>query len=369
MVVFGEVKKNIQEKNQRKGDRSINNKSNRRSEGILEKKRIPNKWPDDQEFRILSLDGGGIKGIFQAAFLEKLESEYLKRGSVTNYFDLICGTSAGGIIALGFGAGMKASEILNMYMENGEKIFHKGYFSKLFSGITKYLYNQYETKNLRTVLEKTFKDKKLQESKIRLCIPSFEGKHSEVYVFKTPHHLDFKKDFTESMLNIALATSAAPTFFKPYMHNKYTFVDGGVWANNPCMIGLVEALSSFDVKREKIKILSIGCGQSPYIVKRKMIVKSGMFHWKKIIYGAMHLQSMNAIGQAGLLIGRDRIFRIDVPKEMLPKENLELDDWKVSKKTLPNAAKEAFSQQGEKIKCNFFNTQASPYEPLYSLQC
>lgn len=338
-------------------------KPEKRSKGILQRKRIPNKWPENQEFRILSIDGGGIKGIFPASFLEMIETNYLKEKSITDYFDLICGTSTGGIIALCLGTGMKASDILDIYMEHGKEIFTNK--TGAFSKITDYFQSRYKNHNLKITLEKIFKNKKLKESKIRLCIPSFEGTYSEVYVFKTPHHLDFKKDGEENMAKVALSTSVAPTFFRPFKDGGYIFVDGGVWANNPCMIGLVEALSSFDVQREKIRILSIGCGESPYIVKNKMITKGGVWHWRKIINGAIHLQSQNAIGQAGLLIGRDRVLRVDVPENITLKNSIELDDWKKSKEILPQAASTVFSEIGEKVKNIFLNDTALPYKPFY----
>ena len=337
-------------------------KPEKRSKGILEKRRIPNKWPSDQDFRILSIDGGGIKGIFPACFLTELESHYLEGRSIANYFDLICGTSTGGIIALGLGSGITASKISKLYIEEGKNIFPVKY--KKLKEWMQYLYSPYKTHSLRSVLTEVFKEKKLKSSQVRLCIPSFEGNYSEVYVFKTPHHLDFKKDGEETMLKVALSTVTAPTFFKPFRDSGYIFVDGGVWANNPCMIGLVEALSSFDVPRRSVKILSIGCGESPYIVKNKMITKGGIWHWRKIIKGAMHLQSMNSIGQAGLLIGRDRILRIDVSDNVIEK-NITMDDWKNSKKFLPTEAKVAFKKFGKKTKEKFLYETALPYKPFY----
>ena len=334
-----------------------------RSKGILEKRRIPNKWPQNQDFRILSIDGGGIKGIFPSCFLGKLESQYLKDQSIVNYFDLICGTSTGGIIALGLGAGMTASEISKLYIEKGESIFQTRY-TKL-KNLMRYCHSPYKASNLQSVLQEAFKEKKLKNSKARLCIPSFEGVYSEVYVFKTPHHLDFKKDGEETMVKVALSTASAPTFFKPFRDSGYIFVDGGVWANNPCMIGLVEALSSFDVQRNNVKILSIGCGETSYIVKNKMLTKGGIWHWRKIIKGAMRLQSMNAIGQAGLLIGRDRILRIDVSDDVTEK-NIEIDDWKKSKELLPVVAEAEFLKFGKKIKDEFlYSPAALPYKPFY----
>ncbi len=353
----------IQTKNKEQGIKEkLKYKPERRSKGILQNRRIPNKWPKGQEFRILSIDGGGIKGIFSSLFLEKLESHYLKGQSIVNYFDLICGTSTGGIIALGLGAGMKASEISKLYIEKGKSVFQIKY-KKLKKWI-QYFDSPYSINNLQFFLKEIFKEKKLKSSQVRLCIPSFEGRYSEVYVFKTPHHLDFKKDGEETMVKVALSTASAPTFFKPFRDRGYIFVDGGVWTNNPCMIGLVEALSSFDVRRENVKILSIGCGEIPYIVKNKMITKGGIWHWRKIIKGAMHLQSMNAIGQTGLLIGRNHIVRVDVSGDVTTK-NIELDDWKNSMKLLPIEAEKAFLKIGKEVKNKFLYSLASPYKPFY----
>ena len=80
-------------------------------------------WENDLPFRILSMDGGGIRGIFPAAVLAYLEQEHLQGKSIGDYFDLIAGTSTGGILALGLGAGLTASEILQMYLEEGHRVF------------------------------------------------------------------------------------------------------------------------------------------------------------------------------------------------------------------------------------------------------
>ena len=80
-------------------------------------------WDSDQPFRILSIDGGGIKGIFPAAILSTLERDYLDGRPIGDYFDLIAGTSTGGIIALGLGAGLSATEIERMYMDEGHLVF------------------------------------------------------------------------------------------------------------------------------------------------------------------------------------------------------------------------------------------------------
>ena len=77
---------------------------------------------------------------------------------------------------------------------------------------------------------------------------------------------DYKTDRYESMINVALATAAAPSYFRPLEHDGYTLVDGGVWANNPVMLAVIEALTCYDVSREQIDVLSLGCGDDKYVV-------------------------------------------------------------------------------------------------------
>src|SRR2546421_11733942 len=90
-----------------------------RSKGAIAQRRVPQDWPKDRRFRILSIDGGGIKGLFPATVLAELERRYLGGTSIAGYFDLVAGTSTGGIIALGLGAGLKASELAEVYERRG----------------------------------------------------------------------------------------------------------------------------------------------------------------------------------------------------------------------------------------------------------
>ena len=107
------------------------------------------------------------------------------------------------------------------------------------------------------------------------------------------------------MAEVAAATSAAPTYLKPVVQDGYILLDGGIWANNPAMMALVEALTCFTVQRENIAILSIGCGRDGFQINSKQAAGAGQFQWREIIYVAMHYQSLTAVNQAGLLIGRE----------------------------------------------------------------
>ena len=333
----------------------------RRSSGIFQRRRVPLEWPEDRDFRILSINGGGIRGIFPAAFLAGLEERYLGGSSVSSYFDLITGTSTGGIIGIGLGAGLRASELRDLYFERGQEIFPPaGAVARCTMRVSRFLKYRYDREPLVRVLSEYFGDRTLGESQSRLCIPSCEGRHSDLYVFKTPHHPDFRLDGIERVVKVAAATSAAPTYFRPLDDGGYTFLDGGVWANNPIMIGLTEALSSFSVPRERIRILSIGCGNTPYTVGRWQKRLGGILAWRDIISAAMRFQSLSALGQAGLLIGRDRVTRIDLPETGQP---IELDDWCGARAALPIAAADALDRCGAHVAPTFLNDPASSYRP------
>ena len=95
----------------------------RRSDGTIQTRRVPQPWPKDRPFRILSIDGGGICGILPAAVLAELEQRFLNGASIANYFDMIAGTSTGGIIALALAHGKTGADIRDVYLERGGLIF------------------------------------------------------------------------------------------------------------------------------------------------------------------------------------------------------------------------------------------------------
>lgn len=159
------------------------------------------------------------RGIFPAAFLSGLEHRYLADASVAGCFDLIAGTSTGGIIALGLASGLTASELLDVYVRRGCEIFpptREGPWGAVQHGwrtLRRCFRYSYDRDALSRVLEETLGDRRFGNAKARLCIPSFDGRYSEVYVFKTPHHPDFRKDRDERMIDVAAATGAAPTYY------------------------------------------------------------------------------------------------------------------------------------------------------------
>jgi uncharacterized protein len=338
-----------------------------RSAGSISQRRVPQAWPKDRRFRILSIDGGGIRGIFPAAVLARLEERYTGGGSIGAYFDLVSGTSTGGILALGLGAGYTARELLDLYVSRGNEVFPPcdesaiGRLRLRLRDWKHYTHHLYDRDALRHLLSDKLGERLLGESKLRLCIPAFEGKHSEVFVFKTPHHPDYKTDLHERMVDVALATAAAPTYFQPLEHGGYTLVDGGVWCNNPIMLAVVEALTCFDLGRDQIDVLSLGCGDDKYIVSRLEITRGGLWHWKRIMEAAMRLQSTAAANQARLLLGPASIKRLDAP-EFIPR--IRMDDWRRSVIELIPAADAAIETRGDEIGGTFLVRVASPFLPI-----
>jgi predicted acylesterase/phospholipase RssA len=328
---------------------------------------IQQAWPPDRDFRILSLDGGGIRGIFPAAILAELEQTYTGGRPIGEYFDLIAGTSTGGLLALGLGAGYAATFLRDLYLDRGSEVFPPlpenplGALRGWWRDKTRHVKHRYDRKALEQLLADTLGNRLLGESRARLCIPAFEGQRSEVFVFKTPHHPACQTDRHERMVNVGLATAAAPTYYRPFEQGGYLLVEGDVWANNPVMLAVIEALVCFDVDRVRIKVLSIGCGDDPYVVSAWQMKLGSLFFWKDAIFAAMRLQSLAATNQARLLLGPSNIVRIDAPTN---ERKIALDDWRRSASELEPAGIAAVDQNGSLIAHTFLATPAAPYVPI-----
>lgn len=216
------------------------------------------------KFKILSIDGGGIKGLYSSTILEHLENKF--GGNCSDYFDMICGTSTGGLIALALSQKIPASEISKIYTEHGKEIFPK---QNKFVGLLRQVLwkGKFNDKALKNVLIEVFDEKLIAESNNLLCIPSYSFTDARPFVFKFDHRGNeehpLSRDNNAKYVDVALATTAAPTYLplaEIEMYNYKQFIDGGVWANNPSLCGLIEALTYFVGKGKPydgIQILSI----------------------------------------------------------------------------------------------------------------
>lgn len=332
----------------------------RRSDGTLQRRRAPLPWPSDRPFRILSIDGGGICGILPASILAELEARYLGGASIGSHFDMIAGTSTGGIIALGLAHGKSAKEIRDVYVERGDRIFPPaGPVGKLMRGLRRAVRYAYDSAALEEELLRIFHDATLGDARTRLCIPSFEGRHGEPWIFKTPHHPDFQKDRVERMVRVGLATSAAPTFLKALPNNGYVMVDGGLWANNPVMNALVDVLACFELDRSQVHILSLGCGETSFRVDAAKAT-GGLLQWRSVFEAAMRAQSLNALGQAYLLAGKPNVLRLDAPESP---RRIAMDDHGRASVELPALARSLVEASGEQVRRMFLEDRVEPFVP------
>jgi patatin-like phospholipase/acyl hydrolase len=271
----------------------------------------------NSRFQILALDGGGLKGLFSAALLAEFERDL--DTSFTDHFDLICGTSTGGLIALGLGAGLKPSEIVDFYVTQGPRIFpRRSWLRQVFSA-------KHKPEPLRAALEEIFGHRVLRDSKKRLVIPSYSLDTDDVYVFKTPHHPRLRRDGSELMVEVAMATAAAPTFLPVFRLRNNRLIDGGVWATNPTLVGVAEAISMLGIAPSAIHVLSLGTTDA-VTSNKKSLDRGGLLQWArpgvKILVRA---QSLGTFHAAEHLIGPDRIERVDhkVPDRLFNLDRLD----------------------------------------------
>lgn len=212
-------------------------------------------WSSPHRFQVLALDGGGAKALFTAYVLARLEADL--GVCIAEAFDLIAGTSAGGLIALALGAGMRPAEIVDHYATLTARVFPHGRWARWGYALRPWT-NAYSGDVLRQALEEVLGSRLLGQSHKRLVIPSWDVQRGEVHVFKTPHHERLRRDWQISMVDVAMATTAAPTFFPAAAVDGQRLVDGGVWANNPSVVAIGEAVSMLDVPLRSIRVLNVG---------------------------------------------------------------------------------------------------------------
>ena len=312
--------------------------------------------------RILSLDGGGIKGVFPIAFLAAIEEEVRK--PIGSYFDLIAGTSTGGIIAVGLGLGFTARELLSFYEELAGQVFRG---IRIFSSMRRIGVSKYKQEPLRRALEGKFDDLKIGDSGRRLVIPSLNLETGEVYVFKTAHHPRFRRDDREKAVDVALATAAAPTYFSAYRNAAgIPLVDGGLWANNPAGVAVVEAIGVLGWNKADLRVLSLGCTSSPLDVGVGRRFGMGLLYWgRKITAVFMAGQSSGSLGTAVLLCGHENVVRIS---PSMPKGRFSLD----STREIPSLKGLGFSEARKALPGLmpiFFREPAEEFRPCTSREC
>ena len=309
--------------------------------------------------RILTIDGGGIKGVFPAAFLAEIEDRIGE--PVYDYFDLIAGTSTGGILAIGLGLGLTAGELLQLYKEFGARIFQTRAFT---SNLRRLLRAKYSLDPLREVVGTAYGGRRLGHSRKRLLVPALDLAAERVYIYKTAHHPRLAHDYKMPAIEVALATVAAPTYFPIHLSEDGAYVDGSLWARNPLGLAVVEAIGVLDWPREDVRVLSLGCTSQHLDVAWKRRLSFGTSYWSARIADVfMKAQSSSAIATAHTLIGSENVFRISPDTTA---QNFTLDGVRRMPELEALGRAEA-ARLLEEVATVFFRGPAEPFIPYHHL--
>ena len=222
---------------------------------------MSNSTSEKGNFSILAVDGGGTRGIYAAQILAKIE-EALGQ-SVNDCFDLLAGTSTESIIAGAAAAGIPLGEVVALFERESPRIFGKARFP---SRISVFWRSRYSRTTLESVLQEYLPQAVLRDISTPLMITSADIATGGVHVFKSRYLGDlgepYERDGEVLLRDAILASCAAPTYFDPKAVGPYLLTDGGLWANNPSIIALTEAISKFRKGVEGVRVFSIGTGHT-----------------------------------------------------------------------------------------------------------
>jgi patatin-like phospholipase/acyl hydrolase len=323
---------------------------------------IDSSTTDDRRYRILSLDGGGIKGAYTASVLHTLET--ITGKSIREHFDLVTGTSTGGIIAIAIGLGVPLAEIVDLYVKQGPVIFpipQCGLRGKLRELWRHCIGPKHSQAVLASELKRVFGERRFGASANRLVIPSFNALNGNIQLFKTAHCAAYRMDCKLPATTVALATSAAPTYFKAFTDEQgRAFLDGGVWANCPAVVGLVEATAALGWPIDQIDVLSIGTTTVPFDVNHARR-KGGIASWNRGLLDLFQeAQMQGMLGLAGAMT-KQRVFRVDA---ITRSGRFSLDDAK-EVMDLKGLGENSARQIAEQVAAKFLHTPADCFVPIY----
>ncbi len=300
-------------------------------------------------FRILSIDGGGIRGIYPAHVLRRIEERL--HIDLFDTFDMIAGTSTGSIIAAGVATGIPAADIVAMYKEHGAGLFHKKRFILPWKSVQPMFDSVYDAQYLENVLTEVFQDKRLGEIKKPLLLPSTDIGNGCVHVLKSGYSKEFTRDNDVLVKDAVLASCSAPTYFDPHRLDGYLLADGGLWANNPALAAVIDAQKRLGVAQDDIQILTIGTGHSKTMYDTNSSRKWGLINgWKhkEFISFILSLQSQSVLNYLSLMLHPEQIKRIDFESDLpLPMDDVSILDDLISK------ADRDFTHKSESIKALF----------------
>ena len=286
---------------------------------------MENLLAQDNVFQILALDGGGARGIYSAQILACIEQ--LNGMPVREHFDLIAGTSTGSIMAGAAAVGIPMTRVVELFEKESPRIFRKRWLGSF------HIQSKYSGQSLGQVIQSCVSDLTLGEISTPLMILGSDISTGGVHVFKSRYLKDlgepYVRDADVILSDAILASCAAPSYFDPVQVGELLLADGGLWANNPSIIALAEAVSKFKRSVEQVRILSIGTGHSVNLYSQNRCW--GLFTgWgrEKLVSYVLRLQSEASANMTKLLL-QDRYVRLDPEIEAWDLDDIEhLDNLK-----------------------------------------
>jgi patatin-like phospholipase/acyl hydrolase len=320
------------------------------------------------KFNILSLSGGGYLGLYTITVLAALEHEV--GHPIARNFDLIAGTSVGGLIALGLAAEVPAQEIKALMEQKGSQIFSGRAAATSSTGqaidfLRSFFSSKYRSQGLHDAVKSILKELTLDDLEHRLIIPAVNLTKGSPQLFKTPHHPSFRTDKYLHAADVAMATSAAPTYFPIAEVGNSIFADGGLFANSPDLLALHEAEHFLGWPANDVRVLSIGTTTANFSFAHAIGTELGIFGW----FRGQRLTSVMLASQQKVVeymmmhkLG-DRYLRIDSVQSKEQERHLALDvATQKAQMTIKGLADEKFKELiGAGVLAPYIDHKAIPF--------
>jgi hypothetical protein len=277
---------------------------------------------DIPTYHVLALSGGGYRGLYTATVLAQLEAAL--GHPLAAHFDLICGTSAGGLLGLGLAAEIPAVELKALFEEHGSRIFGCRTLWRQMVGF--WWRAKHSSEGLRAVLNERFGELTIGDLKHRVVVPAVNYSTGRGQFFKTPHHPTIELDHQMTLTDVALATAAAPVYFPLSRNRRGVFADGGLVGNAPGFIGLHE-VRTFLAPGEKdicVRVLAVGTMSVGATVRGNATLDRGFLRWRGSLFDlVISAQESSVDAMLGQSLG-DRYLLID--DEATPDQSRDVED-------------------------------------------
>jgi len=261
--------------------------------------------------KVLSIDGGGIRGLIPALVLAEIEQRTSRR--IAELVDMIAGTSTGGILACALGKPdpLPAAEIASLYVEEGPKIFDRSLLKQITS-LGGYLDERYSSSGLEKALDRYLGDTPMSAATLPLVLTTYDTEARAIHLLRSEG-----EHSGASMVDAAHATSAAPTYFEPVRLDGATLIDGGVFAVNPSLVAYAELRGKLDL------LLSLGTGEHTRPLPYEKVKDWGQLEWARPVLDVVFDGGQDAVDMQLRALLPDGYVRLQT---QLEKASDDLDD-------------------------------------------